>query len=75
LVGRREGKRPPGRTRYIWEDNIRMNLGEIRWEGMDWIHLAEIRDQWRGLENTVMNLRVPGFAETSSGWWTTNLSP
>jgi hypothetical protein len=46
-------KRPQGRPRRRWVDNIRMDLREIGWDGMDWI------DQWRALENTVMNLRVP----------------
>jgi hypothetical protein len=43
----------------IWVDNIRMDLREIGWDGMDWIDQAEDRDQWRALVNTVMNLRVP----------------
>jgi hypothetical protein len=43
---------------HRWEDNIRMDLREIWWEGLDWIHLAEDRDQWRAVMNTVMNLRV-----------------
>jgi hypothetical protein len=42
-----------------WVDNIRMDLGEIGWDGMDWIELAQDRDQWRAFVNTVMNLRVP----------------
>jgi hypothetical protein len=59
LVGKPEGKRPLGRPRRRWEDNIKMDLTEIGWGGMDWIDLAQDRDQWRGLVNTVMNLRVP----------------
>jgi hypothetical protein len=59
LVGEPEGKRPLGRPRRRWEDNIRMDLREIGWGGMDWIDLAQERDQWRALMNTVMNLRVP----------------
>jgi hypothetical protein len=59
LVGKPEGKRPLGRPRRRWEDNIRMDLREIRWGGMDWIDLAQDRDQWRAVVNTVMNLRVP----------------
>jgi hypothetical protein len=51
------GKRPLGRPRHRWE-NIRMDLREIGWGGMDWIDLAQDRDQWRALVNTVMNLRV-----------------
>jgi hypothetical protein len=59
LVGNPEGKRPLGRPRRRWEDNIRIDLREIGWGGMDWIALAQDRDQWRALVNTVMNLRVP----------------
>jgi hypothetical protein len=59
LVGNPEGKRPLGRPGHRWEDNIKMDLREIRWGGMDWIVLARDRDQWRALVNTVMNLRVP----------------
>jgi hypothetical protein len=59
LVGKPEGKRPQGRSRRRWEDNIRIDLREIGWGGMDWIDLAWDRDQWRALVNTVMNLRVP----------------
>jgi hypothetical protein len=54
-----EGKRPLGRPRLRWEDNIRMDLREIGWVGMDWIDLAQDRDQWRALVNAVMNLQVP----------------
>jgi hypothetical protein len=53
------GKRPLGRPTRRWEDNIRMGLREIGWGGMDWIDLAQDRDQWRALVNTVMNLWVP----------------
>jgi hypothetical protein len=59
LVREPGGKRPLGRWRRRWVDNIRIDLGEILWNGMNWINLAEDRDQWRALENTVMNLRVP----------------
>jgi hypothetical protein len=59
LVGKPEGKRPLGRPRRRWVDNIIMDLGEIGWDGRDWIELAQDRDQWRTLLNTVMNLRVP----------------
>jgi hypothetical protein len=58
LVGKPEGKRPLGRSRRRWEDNIRINLREIGWSGTDWIDLAQDRVQWRTLVNTVMNLRV-----------------
>jgi hypothetical protein len=59
LVGKPEGTRRLGRPRCRWEDNINMDLGEMAWGGMDWINLAEDRDQWRALVKTVMNLRVP----------------
>jgi hypothetical protein len=58
-VGKPEGKRPLGRPRRRWEDNIRMDVTETGWGGMEWIDLAQDRDQWRALVNTVMNLRVP----------------
>jgi hypothetical protein len=58
FVGKPEGKRPSGRPRRRWEDNIRVDLKEIGWKGVDWIQLAQDRDQWRHLANTVMNLRV-----------------
>jgi hypothetical protein len=58
LVGKPEGKRPLGRARRRWEDNIKMDLREIGWGGMDWIELAQDRNQWRALVNMVMNLRV-----------------
>jgi hypothetical protein len=50
--------RPLGRPRRRWVNNIKMDLGEIGWDGMDWIDLAQDRDQWRALVNAVMNLRV-----------------
>jgi hypothetical protein len=59
LVGKPEGKRPLGRPRRRWVDNIKIDLREIGWNGMDWIDLAQDRDRWRALVNTVMNLRVP----------------
>jgi hypothetical protein len=58
-VGKPDGKRPLGRPKRRWVDNIKINLGEIRWDGMDWINLAKDRDQWRALVNTVMTHRVP----------------
>jgi hypothetical protein len=57
--GKPEGKRPLGRPRRRWEDNITMDLREIGWGGMDWIHVAQDTDQWRALVNTVINLRIP----------------
>jgi hypothetical protein len=59
LVGKPEGKRTLGRPRCRWVDNIKMELRGIGWDGIDWIELAQDRDQWRALVNTVMNLRVP----------------
>jgi hypothetical protein len=59
LVGKSEGKRPLGRPRRRWADNIKMGLREIGWSGMDWIDLAQDRDQWRALVNMVMNLEGP----------------
>jgi hypothetical protein len=59
LMENPEGKRSLGRRRRRCVDNIKMDLGEIGWDGMDWIDLAEDRDQWRALVNMVMNLRVP----------------
>jgi hypothetical protein len=58
LVGKPEGKRPLRRPRSRWVDNIKMDLKEIGWDGMDRIALAQDRDRWRALVNTVMNLRV-----------------
>jgi hypothetical protein len=58
LVGRPEGRRPLGRPRRRWEDNIKMDLQEVGWGGMDWIDLAQDRDRWRAVVNAVMNLRV-----------------
>ena len=58
LVGKTEGKRPLGRPRRRWEDNIKMDLQEVGCGGMDWIEMAQDRDRWRALVNGVMNLRV-----------------
>ena len=58
LVGEPGGKRPIGRPRRRWEDNIKMDLQEVGCEGMDLIELAQDRDRWRALVNAVMNLRV-----------------
>jgi hypothetical protein len=58
-VGKPEGKRPLGRPRRRWVDNIKMYLREIEWYDIYWIDLAEDRDQWKALVNTVMDLRVP----------------
>jgi hypothetical protein len=59
LVGKPEGRRPLGRPKRRWMDNIKMDLLEIGWVGADWIGLAEDRNKWRALVNAVMNLRVP----------------
>ena len=58
LVGKPEGKRPFGRPRRRWEDNVKMDLQEVGCGCMDWIELAQDRDRWRTLVNAVMNLRV-----------------
>jgi hypothetical protein len=59
LVGRPEGKRQLERSRRRWVNHIKMDLREIGWEGVDWIDMAQDRNQWRALVNTVMNLRFP----------------
>jgi hypothetical protein len=59
LVGKPEGNRPLGRTRFRWEDNIKMNLQEVGCVGMDWIELAQDRDKWWACVNVVLNSRVP----------------
>ena len=59
LVGKPEGKRPLGRPRHRWEDNIKMDLQEVGCGGMDWIKLAQDRDRWQALVNVVTNLQVP----------------
>jgi len=59
LVGKLEGKRPIGRPRHRWEDNIKMDLQGVGCGGTDWIELAQDRDRWWALVHAVMNLRVP----------------
>jgi hypothetical protein len=59
LVGKPEGKKPLGRPRYRWVDNIGMDLGEVGWGDVDWIGLARDRNRWRAVVNSVLNLRVP----------------
>jgi hypothetical protein len=59
LVGRPEGRRPLGRPRHRWKDNIKMDLQAVGWVGMDWIELAQDRDRWWALVDAVMNLWVP----------------
>jgi hypothetical protein len=58
-VGKPEVKRPLGRPRCRWVNNIKMDRREIGWDGVDWIDMAQGRDRWRALVNTVLNLRVP----------------
>jgi hypothetical protein len=59
LVGKPEGRRPIGRPRRRWLDNIRMDLVEVGWGVVGWIGLAQYRERWRALVNSVLNLRVP----------------
>jgi hypothetical protein len=59
LVGKPEGKRPLGRPKYRWEDNIKVDLQEVCLGGMDWIDMAQDRDRWRALVNEVMKPRGP----------------
>jgi hypothetical protein len=61
-VGKPKGKRPLGRPRRRWLDNIRLDLVEVEWGNVDWIGLAQDRDRWRALVNSVLNLRVPKTA-------------
>jgi hypothetical protein len=58
-VGKPEGRRPLERPRHRWEDNIKIDLWEVGWGGMDWISVAQDRDRWQALVNAVMNFRVP----------------
>jgi hypothetical protein len=59
LVGKPEGKRPLGRPRCRWVDNIKMDFGEVGWGDVDWIGLDQVRNRWRALVNLVLNLQVP----------------
>jgi hypothetical protein len=59
LVGRPQGRRPLERPRRRWEDNIKMDVQEVGWGGMDWIDMAQDRDRWQALVNAVINLWVP----------------
>ena len=59
LLGKPEGKRLHGRPRRRWEDNIKMDIQEVRWGDMDWIDLAQDRNMWRAVVNAVVKLRIP----------------
>jgi hypothetical protein len=59
LVGKQEEKRPLGRPKRRWVDNIRMNLGEVGWSEVDWIDLTKDRNRWRALVNSVLKVRLP----------------
>jgi hypothetical protein len=59
FVGKSEGKRPLGRPRHGWIDNVKVDLGEVGWGSVDWIGLAQDRDRWRALVNAVMNHQAP----------------
>jgi hypothetical protein len=75
LVGKPEGKRPLGRPRRKWVDNIRMDLGEVGWGDVDRIGLAKDRNRWRAVVNWVLNLRVPWNAgKLSNGLASSGLS-
>jgi hypothetical protein len=74
LVGKPEGKRPLGRPRCRWVDNIRMELVEMGWGDVDWIGLAHYRDRWRALVNSVLNLQFPQNAGKLSSVLTTRIS-
>jgi hypothetical protein len=69
LVGKPVGKRLLGKRRPRWVDNIKMDLREIGWDGMDWIDLAQNRVRWRALVNTVMNLHEWGRRRMLIGYW------
>jgi hypothetical protein len=75
LVGKPEGKRPIGRPRRRWVDNIRMDLGEVGWGDVDWIGLAQDRNKWRAVVDLVLNIQVPRNAgKLSSGLKSSGLS-
>jgi hypothetical protein len=75
LVGKPEGKRPLVRPRRRWVDNTRMDLGEVGWGDVNWIDLAQDRNRWRALVNSVLNLRVPlNTGKLSSGLTSSGLS-
>jgi hypothetical protein len=67
LLGKPEGKRPLGSPRHRWVGNIRIDLGEVGWSNVDWIDLAQDRNRWRALVNSVLNLRLPSEWMNGSG--------
>jgi hypothetical protein len=69
LVGKPEGKTPLERPRRRWEDGIKMDLREIGWGGVEWIHVAQDRDRWRAVVNAAMNLRVLAPRSQSVNWF------
>jgi hypothetical protein len=74
-VGKTEGKRPLGRPRRRWVDNIRMDLGEVGWGDVEWIGLSQGRNRWRAVVNSVLNLLVPlNAGKLSSGLTSSGLS-
>jgi hypothetical protein len=75
LVGKPEGKRPLGRPRRRWLDNVRMDIGQVGWGDVEWIGLAQDRNRWRVLVNSVLDLRVPlNAGKLSSGLASSGLS-
>jgi hypothetical protein len=71
LVGKPEGKRPLGRSRCRWVNNIKMDLGEVEWGGVDWNYLTQNWNNWGDLMNSIMNLRIPKNAGKLSSGYTT----
>ena len=59
FVAKPEGRRPLERSSRIWQNNIKMDIGEVNWQGMDWIDLAQEKDRWRAFVNSVINFGVP----------------
>jgi hypothetical protein len=74
MVGKQEGMRPLGRSRRRWVDNIKRDLGEVGWSDVDWIGLAQDRNRWRALVNSVLKLRIPQTVRKVSSSYTTGVS-
>jgi hypothetical protein len=74
LVGKPEGKRPSGRPKCRWDDNIKMDIKEMEREDVEWVYLAQDRDHWRDLVNIAMNLRVPQKVGNFTTWVTVGFS-